>query len=111
VRAAEAAECANAQGRFWEYHDVLFANQSETGLVVYSDDALKNYAEVLDLDTAAFDQCLESGEHADDVQAETREGQSRGVASTPMFYINGELYPGLIPYDTLRQMIEAELAG
>src|SRR3990170_1913848 len=63
--ATQAAECANDQGRFWEYHDTLYANQEEEhNIGVFSSENLKRFAEALALDTAAFDSCLDSRKYA-----------------------------------------------
>lgn len=104
-KAAEAANCAQEQGRFWEYHDTLFANQSALGL-----DALKRYAGDLGLDAAAFATCLDRGRFAKSVQRDLEIGESYGVSSTPTIFINGRPVVGLVPVAVLRQIVEEELA-
>jgi protein-disulfide isomerase len=88
AKAAEAAHCAGAQGKFWEYHDSLFQTKRLQG----SD--LKKQALALKLDTARFDQCLESGEQFDLVKKDVQEGQRLGLQGTPSFFINGHFMSG-----------------
>ncbi len=104
-KAAEAAQCAHAQERFWEYHDKLFANQRAMAIP-----DLKRYAGELDLDQLAFDACLDSGETADLVRQDIAEAESYGVTSTPMFFINGRLISGALPFETFETVINDELA-
>jgi protein-disulfide isomerase len=105
VLAAEAAECANDQGRFWEYRDTLFENQ-----IVFSAEDLRGFAEGLGLDMATFNQCLDSGEHEQLVTEETREALDAGIHSTPTFIIGDQALIGAQPIEAFRQMIEAELS-
>jgi protein-disulfide isomerase len=112
--AAEAARCAGDQGRYWEMHDALFQNQKALGQA-----QLKQYAEGLGLDTAAFEACLEDGRHADAVRADLAEGQGAGITGTPTFFLavegeNGALNTlrkivGAQPYAAFAQAIEAAL--
>jgi len=103
-RAAEAAHCAGAQGKFWEYHDALFQNKR----LQMSD--LKQQARDMKLDTGRFDQCLESGEQTGGVRKDTLEGQRLGLAGTPSFFINGHFMSGAIGYVKLRETVLQELA-
>jgi protein-disulfide isomerase len=89
----------------------LFANWSGEGTFAFEDAALKNYAAAIDLDSETFDECLDSGQFATQVQADTAGGAGRGVQSTPTFFINGEMIRGLVPYEEFRRQIEASLAG
>src|SRR5260370_17422260 len=82
ARAAEAAHCAGAQGKFWEFHDSLF----QTKRLQTSD--LKQQARTLKLDTARFDQCLDGGEQIAPVKKDAQEGQRLGLQGTPSFFIN-----------------------
>lgn len=104
-KAAEASECADEQGKFWEYHDKLFANQQYLGIV-----DLKQYAKDLGLDSAKFDQCLDSGKYASEVQKDFQDGQSYGVSGTPTFFVNDIQIVGAQPFSVFKQAIEAELA-
>jgi protein-disulfide isomerase len=84
-KAHEAAECANEQGKFWQYHDVLFANQGALGV-----DDLKRYAAGVGLDGERFSQCLDTGKYAEKVRKDYEEGARYNVRGTPTFFINGK---------------------
>ncbi|MBW3015759.1 DsbA family protein [Candidatus Woesearchaeota archaeon] len=103
-KAAEAAECALDQDKFWEMHDIMFDNQG--ALTV---DDLKGYAEELELDIDAFNDCLDSGEKEAKVSADMAEGQKYGVSGTPAFFINGNLVSGAQPFENFKAAIDAEL--
>jgi protein-disulfide isomerase len=109
IWAAEASECANDQGRFWDYHDKLFENQDGENQGDFSIDNLKRFAEELSLDTQTFNQCLDSREHEDLVKAETQDAVKKGVKSTPTFVIGDQTVQGPGSYDDLKKVIEAEL--
>jgi protein-disulfide isomerase len=102
--AAEAANCARDQGKFWEYHDKLFANQR-----AIKEPNLKQYAADLQLDTEAFNSCLASGKFTDQVKTDQREGQAVGVTGTPAFFINGRFLSGAQPFDAFAAIIDEEL--
>jgi protein-disulfide isomerase len=102
--AAEASECANEQGQFWAYADTLFTNQRNQG--AFSPDSLKEYAEELGLDTAAFNTCLDSRRYQQVVEQETQQGRERNVRYTPTLLINDQTLVGAISFDQLNQMIE-----
>jgi protein-disulfide isomerase len=103
-KAAEAAHCAEAQGKYWEYHDLLFASK---GLEISQ---LKEGARSLKLNGEAFDKCLDSGEQADRVKQQLTEAQSLGIPGTPAFFVNGRgLNANATSYETLRQAVEEEL--
>jgi protein-disulfide isomerase len=104
-KAAEAAQCAGEQGKYWEMHDVIFANQSNMGVP-----ALKQHAAALKLDTAKFDQCLDSGRHAEGIAEDKKVGEQMGVGSTPTLYINGRPLIGAQPFEAFKQIIDEELA-
>ncbi len=87
--AAQAAECANQQGKFWEYHDKLFQVWSGENVGTYIKPKLKQYAADLELDTATFAQCLDGDKTLSIVQADVAEGVRMGVRSTPSFFVNG----------------------
>jgi protein-disulfide isomerase len=113
-KAAEASECANDQGAFWQYHDLLFQNQDTLAGLVSADatngvnqviEKLKGYAAGLNLDTNAFNQCLDSGADKAKVDSDmaamqdalTKAGVTR--FGTPSFFINGRFISGAYPYD------------
>ncbi len=103
-KAAEASECAQDQGKFWEYHDTLFANQDALSVT-----NLKQYAATLGLNTATFNTCLDSGEKASEVAADAAEGSSFGVQGTPGFFVNGITVRGAQPFEVFKEVIDAEL--
>jgi protein-disulfide isomerase len=104
-KAHEAARCANDQGKFWAYHDLLFANTPKT-----NPQQLKAYAQEVELDVVAFDQCLTSGKYHAAVQKDVEEGMRAGVTGTPAFFINGRLVSGAQPLERFVQIIADELA-
>lgn len=110
VKAAEAAECANEQGMFWQYHDTLFANQRGENIGAFSTAVLKNFAVVIGLDEEAFNDCFDGGDYADVVRDERSEGEDLGVNSTPTLFLNGEPLPGGLPFEQYQQLIEAALS-
>jgi protein-disulfide isomerase len=105
-KAGEAAECADDQDKFWEMHDILFENGVAGG-----SDTFKGYAADLGLDTDAFDECLDSGKYADEVQKDLADGSALGVSGTPAFFINGVFISGAQPFEVFQQVIEQELGG
>ena len=104
-KAAEAAECADEQGKFWEYHDILFENQQKL-----DDEDLKKYAADLKLDTSEFNDCLESGKMTEEVNKDYNEGSSYGIDGTPAFFINGISLSGALPFESFKTIIDKELA-
>jgi protein-disulfide isomerase len=105
-RAAEAAECARDQGRFWEMHDRLFANAERLGVA-----DLKGHARAIGLDGAGFDACLDSGRHEQRWRRDLADAESYGASGTPMFFINGRLVSGAQPYAAFARVIDEELRG
>lgn len=103
-KAAEAAHCAGDQGKYWELHDRLFANQQ-----LLQVPELKKHAAAVGLDQAAFDQCLDSGKHTAIVQADIDQGSQMGVGSTPTLYINGRMVTGAQPQAVFESIIDDEL--
>ncbi len=103
-KSAEASECADDQGKFWEYHDLLFENQA-----TLSFDNLKQWASDLNLDTAKFNDCLDSGKHEAEVKQDMKDGSAAGIRGTPGFVINGQLVSGAQPFSVFQQAIEAGL--
>lgn len=116
VQAAEAAECAADQNRFWDYHDVLFLRQGQENAGVYSEANLKKYAREVadahdDFDVGAFESCLVSGEKRAAVEAMTAQAGELGIRSTPSFLVNGQPISGAQGIDVFRQVIQAAQAG
>jgi protein-disulfide isomerase len=104
LEAAQAANCAYEQDKFWEYHDKLF--ESGLGTAAYI-----RYAEELDLDMDAFKECLDSGRYLDEVMADLDWASNLGVRSTPTFFLNGIPIVGAQPYEVFKQVVDQELAG
>jgi protein-disulfide isomerase len=109
--AAEASECAADQNAFWEYHDKLFNSQNGENKGAFSKDNLKKFAIDLNLDTKAFDECLDSGKYTQAVQESTQTAQSIGVRSTPAFLVNGQPMMGAQPFTAFQQVIDGFLNG
>ncbi len=110
-KAAEAAECAGVQGAYWSMHDRIFAGQAEWNGKTTAVETFVGYAEALGLDVQAFRTCLESGQFTSEVQSDFLEGRNAAISGTPTFFIDGLPVVGAVPYDTLRQVIEAALAA
>lgn len=100
-KAAEASECANDQGKFWEYHDKIFENQSALSL-----EAIKQWAVDLKLNASKFNTCLDSNKYAGRVAAELAEGEKLGVNGTPATFVNGQLVSGAQPYEAFKSIID-----
>ncbi len=103
-KAAEAAECAGEQGRYYEMHDLLFEQGVQGG-----EAAFIGYAEEMGLDKSDFKDCLYSGEMAEEVLNDFAEGQRLGVQGTPNFFVNGIMISGAQPFTVFEQIIEKEL--
>ena len=106
VDAALASRAAQAQGKFWEYHDLVYENQSSGNSGGYNTQSLTALAEEAGLDTSKFEEDLESARYENVVQADFEEGQGLGISGTPTFFINGEVLVGLQPLETFERAIE-----
>jgi protein-disulfide isomerase len=104
-KASEASECADDQGRFWEYDALLWANQQQLDVP-----SLKTYAAGLGLDAATFDACLDSGKNAQEVQKDSSDAVSYGVTGTPAFFINDAALVGAQPFSAFQAIIDPLLA-
>jgi len=104
--AAEAAECASDQNKYWEYHDKLYASQAGENQGAFSKDNLKKFAAALGLDTQTFNQCLDSGKYTSLIQADTQASSAFGVQSTPTLLINGQSVVGAQPFAVFQQTID-----
>lgn len=100
-KAAEAAECAYRQGKFWQMHNRLF--DSGGSLDTHS---LESYAKQIGLNTKTFDHCLQTGETAGTVRTDKSACRAAGVNGTPTFFINGKMLVGAQPYEQFKSMIE-----
>lgn len=105
-KAAEASECAEEQGAFWEMHDAIFEAQASNSMSVAT---WKQVAADLDLDTEQFNECLDSDKYAEVVNSELAEGQAAGVRGTPATFINGQMVSGAVPFEQIKGIIEAQL--
>ncbi len=103
---AEAANCAGAQGKFWDYHDFLFKDLKDPFDIA----VLKEHARMLNLDSAKFDSCLDSNGQATQINKDMAEGVRLGITGTPTLFINGRFASGSVKYDTLRDMVQQELS-
>src|SRR3989344_3423590 len=113
---AQAARCANDQGKFWEYHDYLYSHQGAENAGVFSKVNLKKFAAALGLNTQEFNSCLDSDKNLATVQAETKEGSAIGVNGTPATFINGYLVAdnagnsvGAAPFGVFKAIVDREL--
>ncbi len=106
-RAAVAARAAQEQGKFWEYHDILFQNQKGENSGAFSDENLVAFAEEAGLDIEQFEEALASGKYEEVVEEDFREAQNAGIQGTPSFTINGQPLVGAQPVETFARAIEA----
>lgn len=111
VEAGAGARCAAAQGRFWPFHDWLFANQVGENEGAFRDERLRAIATAAGLDVVAWDACRATGEQQTAVRAETQQGVGRGVSATPTLYLNGEAIVGARSATDLGPLIEAAAAA
>lgn len=102
--AAMAARCAAEQGKFWEYHDKLFAKQE------LAPEKLTAYAKELKLDSAKFEECVKSEKFKDDVEKDIEAGSEVGVSGTPAYFVNGRMLSGALPLEAFKEVIDKELA-
>ncbi len=105
-KAAEAGQCAFEQGKFWEYHDLLY--RKAPALSVQD---LKTYAGELGLNTAAFDQCLDSGREAPKVAQSLNEARGLGFTATPAFTVNGQRLAGPAGFAVFKSLVDPLLAA
>ena len=102
--AAEASQCAAEQGKFWPFHDKLFANQSRLGT-----EDLKKQAAELGLDAGRFNACVDERKYRAQVDDDMKAGEEAGVNGTPAFFINGRILSGAQPYEAFQRLIDDEL--
>jgi protein-disulfide isomerase len=103
-KAAEAAHCAAEQGKFWEFHDLLFEKQDAIPNANFSE-----HAKALGLEVTPFQACLESQKYKDKVERNYADGVKAGVSGTPAFFINGRLVSGAQPLEAFKAVIDEEL--
>lgn len=107
--AAHAAECANAQNKFWLYANYLFTHQAGENKGAFSRDNLKQFANDTKLDTTAFNACFDGGKYMGLVQRDTALGRQRGVNATPTFFLNGQKIEGLLSAGQMTTLIDSLL--
>ncbi len=111
TNAAKASVCAGQQGRFFEFHDVLFANQTGENIGDYTERRLYAMADVVGLEPEAFDACYRDPATGEAVDQDKAAGLRAGVDSTPSFQINGTPFLGAQPYAEFQKVIDAALAA
>lgn len=104
-KASEAGHCAAEQGKFWEFHDLVFANQQ-----AMEPDDLKKYAAAVGVEAGRFNACLDLSKHAEVVRNGVAEGTRLGINSTPTVFINGRRVAGAQPYEVFAGIIDEELS-
>ncbi len=107
--AAEASECANEQGKFWEYHDYLFSHQGGENQGDFSKANLEGFAAQLGLNTTQFNSCLETDKYTQKVKDDLAAGQKVGVQGTPSTFINGYMIDGAQPFSVFKAKIDEQL--
>jgi protein-disulfide isomerase len=112
-QAANASMCALEQGRFWDYHDILFANQGAENQGSFNDARLKAFAQSLGLNMNKFNACFSANKYSAQIDADYQQGVSMGVSGTPTVFVNGtEITPGYAPtWDQLKSAIDTALAA
>ena len=110
-QAANASMCANEQGLFWEYHDILFANWNGENAGTFSDQRLIAFTGTLELDMDSFTGCFEKNRYQAEIQADFELGLEMGVSGTPSIFVNGQqITPGFVPgFADIQQAVEAAL--
>lgn len=109
--AAEGAYCAGDQGKFWEYHDTLFANWTGENTGDFTKDKLVTYAKALNLDMEMFESCISEEKHKGTVEQDAADAEANGVRATPTFFINGVKFEGSQSFSILKDLIEQALNG
>jgi len=117
IPAALASECADDQGKFWQYHDMIFENQRnwQDLEITQSTNMFKKFAMDLGLDSLKFDSCLDSGKYLDEIQKDLDDGRTYGVTGTPGFFVGNEKigYTKLIgaqPFTAFQKILNEQLA-
>lgn len=113
-KAAEAANCAGDQDKYWEMHDKLFSTQGTWNNVADAVPSFKQYAKDLGLNASTFDSCMDSDKYKDEIAKDMADGAASGISGTPGFWILGpdgesQLVSGAFPYDTFKNAFDALL--
>lgn len=109
--AAEGAECAKEQDKFWEMHDAIFEEQEKqgSGTIQFTADDVKKWAAKIGFNTSKFNQCLDSGKYKQEVEKDLADGSVAGVTGTPAVFVNGRLIVGAQPFAAFKVIIDEEL--
>lgn len=111
IAAGNAAECANEQNKFWDFHNYLYKNQpGESDTSLYTTDKLTQIAGTLGMNTTQFQSCLSANKYDKNVQDDLAAGQKVGVSGTPTIFINGISIVGAQPYSAFKTIIDQQLA-
>lgn len=108
-KAAEAARCAQDQGKFWEYHDELYQNQKGENEGAFTDANLKTFAKNIKLNETEFNTCFDSRKYQQEIIDDLDKGTAYSVQSTPTVFINGNKYEGILSLTSYASIIDAEL--
>jgi protein-disulfide isomerase len=105
--------CAADQNRFWDYHDILFANWDGENQGAFTDKRLVAFAEAIGLDMNAFSDCFNANQFQTEIEADLTAGRDTGISGTPSVLVNGRIIsPGFVPsYEDISQAIEAASAS
>ena len=109
--AAEAAECADEQGKFWDYHDYLFEHQNGENQGAFEKENLIKFASILGLDMTKFKECVDSGKFTQEVRKDMEDGQQSGVRGTPATFIGGKMISGAQDISVFQSAIEEAMKG
>ncbi len=112
-QAANASMCALEQGHFWDYHDILFANQGAENQGSFNDARLKAFAQSLGLNVSQFNSCFSADKYSNEINSDYQQGISMGVTGTPSVFVNGtQVTPGYAPtWDQLKAAIDTAIAA
>ncbi|HVF40010.1 MAG TPA: thioredoxin domain-containing protein [Gemmatimonadaceae bacterium] len=107
--ASLAAACANDQGKFWEMHDRIFLAQDQWNTQATDNPKpfFQKYASDIGLNIASWEQCYDSQKYRNRILASIAEGEKRKIGSTPTFIIGDKMYPGALPYDMLKAIVDS----
>ncbi len=113
VAAGEAAECAKDQGKFWAFHDAIYAEEIRDGQEHNGNldrEFFLKTAQALGLKVSDFTSCIDSNKYADQISKDQEDASAAGVNSTPTSFVNGRLIKGAVPYEQFKAVVEEELA-
>ena len=112
-QAANASMCAADENRFWDYHDMLFANWNGENQGAFTDKRLVAFAEALGLDMAAFNPCFDSNLHGEEIDSDFQLGKQMGATGTPSVFVDGiQVAPGFVPsFTQIAEAVEAAKAS